>query len=138
MVPQGSNSGIYIMGEYEIQVCDSRRTREAHPRADMGAIYTLPLRRAQACKAPGEWQSYRIRYRALCFDADGKKVANARIEEVVFLNDVVIQKDVEAKRGRPAGSLRIARPPRVRSRFRWRSRPGGVSPMCALPLDAKQ
>ena len=38
MVPQGSNSGIYVMGEYEIQVLDSYG-HEKMNNGDMGAIY---------------------------------------------------------------------------------------------------
>ena len=72
MVPRGSNSGIYIMGEYEIQVCDSYG-REKLTQGDMGAIYSAAAPSAQASKAPGEWQSYHIRYRAPRFDADGKE-----------------------------------------------------------------
>src|SRR5215469_18718155 len=38
MVPKGSNSGIYLMGEYEIQVLDSFG-KEPPTQQDMGAIY---------------------------------------------------------------------------------------------------
>jgi hypothetical protein len=103
MVPRGSNSGIYIMGEYEIQICDSFG-RAKLTQGDMGAIYSAAAPSAQACKAPGQWQSYKIRYRAPRFDAEGKKIANAMIEQVV-LNDVVIHKDVEVA-GPTGGSLR--------------------------------
>jgi hypothetical protein len=38
MVPQGANSGIYVMGEYEIQVLDSYG-RTKLDNSDMGAVY---------------------------------------------------------------------------------------------------
>ena len=38
MVPQGSNSGVYVMGEYEIQVLDSYGRKKLGG-GDMGAIY---------------------------------------------------------------------------------------------------
>ena len=72
MVPRGSNSGIYIMGEYEVQVCDSFG-REKLTQGDMGAIYSAAAPSAQASKAPGEWQRYRIRYRAPDSTRQGKR-----------------------------------------------------------------
>lgn len=109
MVPRGSNSGIYIMGEYEIQIYDSFG-RETLTQGDMGAIYSAAAPSVQACRAPGEWQSFRIRYRAPRFDAAGNKTAPACLEEVV-LNGVVIQKDVEVQ-GPTGGSLRNREAPR--------------------------
>ena len=36
-----------------------------------------------ASKPPGEWQSFDITFRASSFDADGKKVSNAKLVKVV-------------------------------------------------------
>src|SRR5262249_36143341 len=38
MIPQGSNSGIYLMGEYEVQVLDSYG-KDKVTKSDMGGIY---------------------------------------------------------------------------------------------------
>lgn len=107
MVPVKSNSGIYFQGRYEAQILDSWGvTKPRH--ADIGGIYQRwdPLRgegkegyeghapRVNAAKEPGEWQSYRIVFRAPRFDADGNKTENARFEEV-RLNGQLVQKDVE-------------------------------------------
>jgi hypothetical protein len=135
MVPRGSNSGIYIMGEYEIQVCDSFG-REKLTQGDMGAIYSAAAPSVQASKAPGEWQRYRIRYRAPRFDADGKKTANAIVEEVV-LNDVVIHKDVEVK-GPTGGSLRNHEAPRGPLLFQGDHGPVSFRKIRVKPLDSKQ
>ena len=102
MVPQGSNSGIYIMGEYEIQVLDSFG-RERLGMGDMGAIYGAAVPLLNACKKPGEWQKYVIEYQAPRFDAEGKKTANARAKKVT-LNGQVIQDNVEI-RGSGGGSV---------------------------------
>ena len=100
MVPKGSNSGIYLHGEYEIQVLDSYgRTKLGM--GDMGAIYGAKPPATNACKKPGEWQKYEIIFRAPQFK-DGKKVRNARIDKVV-LNGKVLQKDVELPRPTPGG-----------------------------------
>jgi hypothetical protein len=133
MVPRGSNSGIYIMGEYEIQVCDSFG-REKLTQGDMGAIYSAAAPSAQACKEPGQWQSYQIRYRAPRFDAAGKKTANAKIEEVI-LNGVVIHKDVEVK-GPTGGSLRNREAPQGPLMFQGDHGPVAYRNIRVKPLDS--
>ncbi|MHB8973018.1 MAG: 3-keto-disaccharide hydrolase [Pirellulaceae bacterium] len=135
MVPRGSNSGIYIMGEYEVQVCDSFG-REKLTQGDMGAIYSAAAPSAQASKAPGEWQRYRIRYRAPRFDAEGKKIANAVVEEVV-LNDVVIHKNVEVK-GPTGGSLRNREAPRGPLLFQGDHGPVSYRKIRVKPLEPQQ
>ena len=107
MVPVQSNSGLYFQGRYEVQILDSWGvTKLRH--ADIGGIYQRwdpsrgegnegyeghpPL--VNASKEPGEWQSYRIKFRAPRFDSSGNKTENARFEEV-WLNEQLVQKEVE-------------------------------------------
>ena len=92
MVPKGSNSGIYLMGNYEIQVLDSYGKEKIGP-GDIGAIYGAAVARVNAARPPGEWQTFEIDFQAPRFE-NGKKVANARFHRVV-LNGKVIQEDVE-------------------------------------------
>jgi hypothetical protein len=92
MVPRGSNSGIYIMGEYEIQVLDSYGKQHVG-KGDMGAVYGISAPRVNSSKAPGQWQQFVIEYRAPRFDAQGKKTANAEVLKVT-LNGQVIQENV--------------------------------------------
>ena len=94
MVPKGSNSGIYLMGNYEVQVLDSWGREKPGP-GDMGGLYGASAPRVNACKAPGEWQQYVIEFKAPRFQ-DGKKVANAVFKKVT-LNGQVIHEDVEMK-----------------------------------------
>ncbi len=100
MVPKGSNSGIYLHGEYEVQVLDSYG-RKKLGMGDMGAIYGAKPPSTNACKKPGEWQKYIILFRAPKFK-DGKKVANARIDKVI-LNGQLLQQDVELPKPTPGG-----------------------------------
>ena len=100
MVPKGSNSGIYLHGEYEVQVLDSYG-RKKLGMGDMGAIYGAKPPSTNACKKPGEWQKYIILFRAPQFK-DGKKVANARIDKVI-LNGQLLQQDVELPKPTPGG-----------------------------------
>lgn len=99
MVPKGSNSGIYLMGEYEIQVFDSYGKERIGP-GDLGAIYGAAVARVNAAKKPGEWQKFIIDFEAPRF-ANGKKVSNARFRRVV-LNGKVIHENVEVAEPTPS------------------------------------
>jgi hypothetical protein len=102
MVPKGSNSGIYLMGNYEVQVFDSYGVQKMKD-ADMGALYSAAPPKANASKAPGEWQKYVIEFRAPKFDDTGKKTANAKFVKVE-LNGTLLHENVEMK-GVTGGSL---------------------------------
>ena len=101
MVPKGSNSGIYVMGEYEIQVLDSFGKEKVGP-GDLGGLYGASAPRVNASKAPGEWQKFIIDYRAPRFDDQGKKTQNAVFVKIT-LNDQVIHENVEMKGPTPSG-----------------------------------
>lgn len=100
MVPKGSNSGIYVMGEYEVQILDSFGKAEVGP-GDIGGLYGAAAPRANAAKAPGEWQKFVIEFQAPKFEGE-KKVANAKFKKVT-LNGQVIHEDVEMKGPTPSG-----------------------------------
>ena len=107
-VPKGSNSGVKFEGFYEIQISDSfgvAKPTASHcggiyPRAEMLPRYhyidegTPP--RVNAARPAGEWQTLDVIFRAPRFDADGKKIKNARFDKVV-LNGQVIHEDVDVK-----------------------------------------
>ena len=127
-VSEGSNSGVYLMGRYEIQILDSYGKPE--PRHDdCGGLYQRwdPERgagnegydgvppRVNAARPAGEWQTYDIVFRAPRFDRKGKKVENARFVRVEH-NGVVVHENVEApgptraalfKNERPFGPLML-------------------------------
>jgi type 1 glutamine amidotransferase len=102
-IPKGSNSGVYVMGLYEVQILDSFGKAVADlQHSDCGGIYQRwengrgfegkpPL--ANAFAGPDRWNVYDIRFRGPRFQ-NGKKVENARFLEV-RLNGVVVQRNVE-------------------------------------------
>jgi sugar phosphate isomerase/epimerase len=101
MVPRGSNSGIYVMGEYEVQVLDSYgRTKMGS--GDMGAIYGGHAPPVNASKKPGEWQQYVIEWRAPQFDGTGNKTRNAEFVKVE-LNGQVLHKNLIMPGPTPGG-----------------------------------
>ncbi|HBY62853.1 MAG TPA: DUF1080 domain-containing protein [Solibacterales bacterium] len=106
MVPQGSNSGVYLQGLYEVQVFDSYG-KAAVTTTDAGAIYHRWINekpvggsapKVNAARRPGEWQSYQIWFRAPRFDASGKKTENARFLRVLH-NGLLVQENVEVDGG---------------------------------------
>ncbi len=92
MVPKGSNSGVYVMGVYEVQVLDSFG-KEKVGTGDMGGIYSTAAPKVNASKKAGEWQKFIIDFQAPKFEGD-KKVANAKFIKVT-LNDQVIHENVD-------------------------------------------
>ena len=98
MTARGGESGVLLQGRYEVQLADSWAARRP-THADAGAIAPagpngtgLPPR-VNAARAPGLWQTLAIRFRAPRFDAQGRKVADARFLRVEH-NGVVIHEDV--------------------------------------------
>jgi hypothetical protein len=104
VVPKGSNSGVYFQGRYEIQILDSWGVPpEKLQHGDCGGIYERwgpqggyegHPPRVNASLPPGQWQSFDVIFRAPRFDADGRKIANARFVKVVH-NGKVIHENVE-------------------------------------------
>lgn len=109
MIPQRSNSGIKLMGLYEVQITDSHGKTKMTG-SECGGIYPraelLPKYRhldegiapkSNACGKPGEWQKLEIAFRAAKHEGEGKdrkKIANARFDRVV-LNGTVIHENLE-------------------------------------------
>ena len=100
-IPKNSNSGVYLMGRYEIQIYDVEKPN--YPGQECGGIYGRAAGeqtveghspRVNVSKPPGEWQTFDITFRAPRFDASGKKIANAKMVKVVH-NGEVIHENVE-------------------------------------------
>ncbi|MCP3916010.1 MAG: DUF1080 domain-containing protein [bacterium] len=98
LLPQGGNSGVYVMGRYEVQLADSAGVRDPGF-SDCGGVYKGETWRGagpafNAFKGAGTWHDLDIRFRAPRFDADGKKTRNASFERVL-LDGTAIHKDLE-------------------------------------------
>jgi hypothetical protein len=105
-VPVRSNSGVYLQGQYEIQILDSWGTPDSELKYNAnGGIYSRWIDetktpydgnapRTNASRRPGEWQEFDITFHAAKFDAAGKKVRNARFERIVH-NGTVIHENFE-------------------------------------------
>jgi len=82
------NSGVFLMGKYEVQVLDSYENK-TYPDGQAAAVYGQNPPLVNACRKPGQWQSYDIVFRRPVFNKGGKVVKPARI--TVFHNGIVVQ-----------------------------------------------
>ena len=98
--PQGKgqrrgNSGIFLMGKYEIQVLDSFEDGTDDPRTypdgQCGALYKQRPPAVNACRRPGEWQTYDILFTRPRFAADGSLEQPGRVS--VLHNGIAIHSD---------------------------------------------
>ncbi len=101
MVSKDSNSGVYVMGEYEVQILDSWGHETMGP-GDVGALYGAAPPKVNASLKPGEWQHLVIDFIAPKFDASGKKTSKAKFVKIT-LNDLVVQENVEMEQQTPGG-----------------------------------
>lgn len=85
------NSGVYLMGRYEVQVLDSYKNR-TYADGMAGAVYGQYPPLVNASRPPGEWQSYDIVFRRPRFDARGQVVTPAYL--TVIYNGVLVQDHV--------------------------------------------
>ena len=85
------NSGVFLMGLYEVQVLDSYHNT-TYPDGQAAAIYGQYPPLVNASRPPGEWQSYDIVFHRPRFDASGGLTHPARMS--VVHNDVLVQDDV--------------------------------------------
>ena len=92
------NSGVFLMGLYEIQVLDSFENK-TYADGQAAAVYGQYPPLVNASRPPGQWQSYDIVFHAPHFDHSGKLIKSARV--TVFHNGILVQDNVEI-RGRTA------------------------------------
>jgi Domain of Unknown Function (DUF1080) len=85
------NSGIFFMGHYELQVLDSYKN-STYSNGQAGSIYKQHIPLVNACRPPGEWQSYDVVFTAPRFNPDSTLKSPPRI--TVFQNGVLIQNNV--------------------------------------------
>ncbi|MEP7336353.1 MAG: DUF1080 domain-containing protein [Acidobacteriota bacterium] len=86
------NSGVFLMGHYEVQVLDSYQN-PTYFHGQAGSVYKQHAPLVNAARKPGEWQTYDIIFSAPEFDEIGKVTKRARV--TVIHNGVLVQNNVE-------------------------------------------
>jgi hypothetical protein len=89
------NSGVYLQSLYEVQVLDSYNN-PTYVQGQAGSLYKQHAPLVNACRKPGEWQSYDIIYTAPRFEEDSLSwFAPPRV--TVLHNGVLIQNNVSLR-----------------------------------------
>jgi hypothetical protein len=94
------NSGVFLASTgpgdagYEIQILDCYNNK-TYVNGQTGSVYKQAIPLANACKKPGEWQTYDIIWTAPRFNDDGSVKSPARV--TVFHNGVLLQNNFELK-----------------------------------------
>lgn len=98
---ESGNSGIYLMGKYELQVLNSFEN-PTNPDGQAGAIYRQYPPLVNASLKPGIWQVYDIIFTAPRFNIEGSRIMPGYF--TVFHNGVIVQNHVEIKGPSHAGN----------------------------------
>lgn len=85
------NSGIFLQDRYEVQVLDNYNNK-TYANGQAGSIYKQHIPLVNACKKPGEWQTYDIIFIAPRFNKEGRVIEPAKI--TVLHNGVLVQNNV--------------------------------------------
>ncbi len=88
------NSGVFFQEKYEVQILDNYNN-VTYSNGQCASVYKQHIPLVNACKAPGEWQSYDIIFNAPVFNKDGVKVASGSF--TVIQNGILVQNHVEIK-----------------------------------------
>ena len=86
------NSGVFLMGDYEIQVLDSYDNK-TYADGQASAIYGQYPPLVNPARPPGQWQTYDIVFHGPQFDSQGQLLRPARV--TVLFNGVLVQDNVE-------------------------------------------
>jgi len=90
------NSGVFLMGLYEMQILDSYNN-DTYYDGQAASVYKQHPPMVNACRKPGEWQTYDIIWQAPKFDKQGKLLKPAYV--TILQNGVVVQNHFELTGG---------------------------------------
>lgn len=86
------NSGVYLQGHYEVQILDSY-INQTYFDGQAASLYKQWPPLVNACRKPGEWQTYDVIFDAPKFDGEGKLLKPAYV--TVLHNGVLVQNHSE-------------------------------------------
>lgn len=88
------NSGVFLQELYEVQVLDNYDNR-TYRNGQAGSLYKQHAPLVNACKKPGEWQTYDIIYTAPRFNRNGGYFTPPTV--TVLHNGVLVQNNVKLR-----------------------------------------
>jgi hypothetical protein len=123
IISSRSNSGVYFMGSYELQIYDSFGVaKDLYPGIECGGLYPRWINEkdveghspnVNSSLPPGQWQTFDVIFRAPRFNDKGEKIANAVFVKVVHNGKVIhdhVELNGETRGGfpeKPIGPLRL-------------------------------
>jgi hypothetical protein len=105
------NSGVFLLGGYEIQVLDSYKN-ESYADGQASALYGYKPPLVNASRPPGKWQTYDIIFEAPKWDSEGNLLKRSRV--TVFHNGVLTHHYQDSLG--PSGHKRVANYNQVRDK----------------------
>lgn len=81
------NSGVFLMNIYEVQILDCYNNK-TYADGMTAALYGQYPPAVNACRPPGEWQTYDIVFHRPRFDKEGALISPARL--TVFHNNILV------------------------------------------------
>jgi hypothetical protein len=129
------NSGLFFMQRYELQILDCFQNI-TYPDGQTGSLYGQYPPLVNACRKPGEWQSYDVVFEAPRFE--GEKLAKpARM--TVFQNGVLVQNAQELLGGTQhrAVATYAAHPDKLPIKLQDHGNPVRFRNIWVRPLEAK-
>jgi hypothetical protein len=96
------NNGVFLLGSIEVQIFDSYDTK-IYPDGQAAAIYAQTPPLVNACRKPGEWETYDILFTAPKFAESGELAAPARI--TMLHNGVLVHLNQEIYGNTPHAGL---------------------------------
>jgi hypothetical protein len=86
------NSGVFLMNIYEVQVLDCYKNK-TYADGMTASLYAQYPPRVNACRPPGEWQTYDIIFKRPRFDDEGQLISPAFF--TVFHNNILVHDNAE-------------------------------------------
>jgi len=84
------NSGVFLQERYEIQILDSHEN-QTYANGQAASVYKQAIPLVNASRAPGEWQSYDIIWKAPRFSQGGGLISAAQV--TLLHNGVLVQNE---------------------------------------------
>ncbi|HDR51555.1 MAG TPA: DUF1080 domain-containing protein [Mariniphaga anaerophila] len=88
------NSGVFLQERYEVQILDNYNNR-TYRNGQAASVYKQQAPLVNACKPPGEWQTYDIIYTAPRFNDDGTYFTPPKV--TVLHNGVLVQNNYSVR-----------------------------------------
>ena len=131
------NSGLYIMGKYEVQILDSYDNPTYFDGQAAGLYKQFPPL-ANASRGPGDWQTYDVLFEAPRFDENGSLVRPAYA--TVLHNGVAVQVHQELRGGTSWTDVPSyeAHPEKLPFNLQWHGNPVSFRNIWVRELDLKR